>query len=229
MNRWARGTTLATLGVVFLVPIMALPTPASADEGCPVLDPACGRDTVHDLVDGTTDSVDDVVDDVTDIVEEVMDGATGGVEEVIDDTLGIGPTDPGGGDGVGTGGGGPGGGGDGGAGDRGGGTGTDGTGGSGSDPTRRQREGVGSPMVDVPPSLGAPSDAPHLGTRVDKRAVTAERQTLGLAFARTLRGVAVMLVLLGLVAGFVSFQHALDRRDPKLAPATLGSDRVRFS
>ena len=43
-------------------------------------------------------------------------------------------------------------------------------------------------------------------------------------------GVALMSFLLAdLVIGFVTFQHALDRGDPKLAPDTLGPDLVPFA
>jgi hypothetical protein len=34
---------------------------------------------------------------------------------------------------------------------------------------------------------------------------------------------------LGAVAAFLAVQDRLDRRDPKLAPAAIGSDRVLFS
>jgi len=42
-------------------------------------------------------------------------------------------------------------------------------------------------------------------------------------------GIAVMAMLLGAVGVFLSVQDRLDRRDPKLAPAAIGSDRVLFS
>jgi hypothetical protein len=42
-------------------------------------------------------------------------------------------------------------------------------------------------------------------------------------------GVAMMALLIGAVAAFLSVQDRLDRRDPKLVPAAIGSDRVRFS
>ena len=219
MSRWARGATLATFGAVLLMPSMLRPIAASADDGCPVLGPGCVVDTVDDLVDGTTEPV----DEVSDIVDDISDGVTGGVEVVIDDTLGVVPDEPG------DGGGGAGDGGGGGAGSGGGAIGDAGSSGDGPSLTGRHRRTLGPPKMVPPPARGAPSVAmPSAGTGVDPRAVTAEGPTVGIALVRTVAGVAVLLMLLGLLAGFVSFQHALDRRDPKLAPDTLGSDRVPF-
>ena len=42
-------------------------------------------------------------------------------------------------------------------------------------------------------------------------------------------GVALMALLLGAVAAFLMVQDRLDRRDPKLLAAALGSDQVPFS
>ena len=117
----------------------------------------------------------------------------------------------------------------GGAGSGGGAIGDAGSRGDGPSLTGRHRRTLGPPKMVPPPARGAPSVAmPSAGTGVDPRAVTAEGPTVGIALVRTVAGVAVLLMLLGLLAGFVSFQQALDRRDPKLAPDTLGSDRVPF-
>ena len=219
MNHRTRGATLATLGSVLVLAGVLRPMAASADDRCPVIDPGCVSDTVDDLVGGTTDSV----DDVGDIVADVGDGATGVVKDVVDDTIGLVPDDPGdGGGGAGDGGGG--------TGDGGGASGDDRMGGNRSDPTRGQRDRVGSSSFDDrQPARSLPSVAmAGAGAGLDPRAVASGGPTVGTALVRTAAGMAVMLILLGLVTGFVSFQHALDRRDPKLAPATLGSDRVPF-
>jgi hypothetical protein len=38
-----------------------------------------------------------------------------------------------------------------------------------------------------------------------------------------------MALLLGGVAAFLTIQDRLDRRDPKLLPVSIGSDRVQFT
>ena len=207
MNRWARRRAAASFGAaLFVVAMMA--TPATADDTCPLLDPTCVVDTVDDVVDDTTDTVDDVVDDTTDTVDDVVDDTTeGGGGDEGDDG------DQGEEDGHG---GGPGGDGDG--------------SGRGSPGTS---DGPGGPVTTITTDITAGGAASTAGGSVQPgthgRAVIASRTATGLALARTATGLVVMLVLLGLAGGFVSFQHTLDRRDPKLAPGALGSDRVPFA
>jgi hypothetical protein len=47
--------------------------------------------------------------------------------------------------------------------------------------------------------------------------------------AGVIGGVALMAVLLGAILAFLAFQDRIDRRDPKLAMAAVGSDRVSFA
>jgi hypothetical protein len=53
--------------------------------------------------------------------------------------------------------------------------------------------------------------------------------TIGTVAAGVIGGVALMAVLLGAVVAFLAFQDRIDRRDPKLAMAAVGSDRVSFT
>jgi hypothetical protein len=53
--------------------------------------------------------------------------------------------------------------------------------------------------------------------------------TIGQVAAGVAGGLAVMALLLGAVGAFLTIQDRLDRRDPKLVPAAIGDDRVRFT
>lgn len=167
--------------------------------------PAAGADTCPVIEPTCLDeTLDDVVHDATGTVHDLVDDVTGGG----------GGEDPGGD---------PGGGG--GGHDNGEGR------GDGSDDKRRQRPiGVRSPTTrlatvgDLTSATIPEVDFVGLG---DDPAP--QRRTFGLAPVRTATGAAVMLLLLGLITGFATFQHALDRHDPKLAPDMLASDRVSFA
>jgi hypothetical protein len=52
--------------------------------------------------------------------------------------------------------------------------------------------------------------------------------TLAPFAARVTAGAALLLTLVGMVFGFVLVQERIDRRDPRLAPTSFGSDRIAF-
>jgi hypothetical protein len=211
--------TAAVFLLSTLVFTVVLAAPAMADESCVLLDPSCVVDTVEEAVVDATETVGEVTDTVdraTETANEIVDDTTNGVDDVVDDTVGGGGGDPGEG--------GNGGGQNGGGGGRGGG----GTG--GDDPNGAARPPAVRPAVIVTPAdvVSISDITPNVGV-ASRDTGSPERRTLGLALVPLVTSVIVMLLLLGLVAGFVTFQHALDRRDPKLAPDTLGSDRIPFA
>ena len=174
-------------------------TPAVADD-CPPLEPTCVVETVDEVVDDTTDTVDEVLDAGEDVVDEVV--------TTVDDTVGdpTGGTDPGP-DGNG-----------GGGGDREGGA-------IGGDVRARPHRGVapvGLPRSSVVlPTAGVVPRAPD--PRASGGPVT------GSAAVPVATGLALLSFLLAVMIGFVSFQHVVDRGDPKLAPETLAPDLVPFA
>lgn len=188
---------------------LGLAYPAWADD-CPLSDPTC---LTGDLVAPAGDSVTDVVPDV---VGDAVDDPNGTVEPVVKDVVAevnrlaaqIGEPPPG------EGGGGPTG--------NGGGDGS-GAGGAGLTDARLQN-GTGLPGSTVLlASSAADPDIPIArgGPRLRDR-VTA-------AVAAAARSFAVVLVLLGVAIGFVLVQDRLDRKDPKLVLAPVGSDVVLFA
>jgi hypothetical protein len=245
--RWLRAATAA--GLMFL-PLAVLAPPAHADEACPVLDPTCVIDdtsdtaggvandpvvTVEDTVGGGQDTVDNTVG----TVQDTADDAVNTVNDTVDDVVKTVNPDPGGGPGPGPD---PGRGPD--PGDGGGnhgsgghdGDGNQGNGGTGGTRDRNGSLGRGSiPRLRLAafrgdlaaPGLGGGSD-PTI--RLQPPANTQPTGTsIGQAAIRVAGGLAMMALLLGLVGGFVFVQNRLDRRDPKLVPASLGSDRVEFA
>ena len=174
-------------------------TPAAADD-CPPLEPTCVVETVDEVVDDTTDTVDEVTEAAEDVVGEIV--------TTVDDTVGdpTEGTDPGpdvnGG----------------GGGDRGGGR-------TGGDVRARPQRGV------APISLSRSSVVlPAAGVipRVPGQQASGGRVT-GSAAVPLATGLALLSFLLAIMIGFVSFQHVVDRGDPKLAPHTLGPDLVPFA
>jgi hypothetical protein len=223
MNRWARGALVASLGTCLFGAAIAAAPSAHATDDCPLLQPACLVDTVHESVDDTTQIVGQAVDEI----EGEVDRGTAAIDGVIDRVLGgggVGPDLPGGG------------GGNGGGGNDGGG----GGGGGGDGPGTGDHHGAG--RVDhVPPreaallvearetgTTTAPA-RPPTGAGGRGHHVAPTPSIGGQVVAHTITGVLVMTVLLALIAGFVAFQHALDHGDPKLAPATMATDRVSFT
>jgi hypothetical protein len=200
MNRLAYRT--ASMITVVLV-LAGHATGARADEPCPLLDPTCLDETVEDVVDDVTDTVDEVTGDVRDTVDEVTDPDGGGG----------GPApEPGDGDGEGE---------PNGEGDR-----------SGGEAGRDHRPALTAnapdltarPAVHVAGNVADPRG--HVG--IHGRATAPSWIPSGSLLTRTATGVGVMLTLLGLAFAFAAFQHALDRRDPKLAADALGYHEVPF-
>ncbi len=228
---------IRSLRVLFAVGVMALPlglgTVARA-QTCPVLDVTCtvdqivdtGGDTVDDVVGSAGDAVDNTVDDAQTKVHDAGDTVTGTagdtvstVRDTIDDTLGnVG--DPPSGDGGSGGGGG-------------------GSNGSGHDPNRNH-DGVGSAggrdgghvggSTGIPATTNAstPAVAPVPGSLATD-SNREDRSTIARVTPAVVGGIAVMALLLGAIALFLSVQDRMDRRDPKLLPASIGSDRVQFT
>ncbi len=219
------------LRAVFVISLMtvpfALPTSAGA-QTCAPTDLTCTVDQVggaaQDVADGPAGTAQDGADTGRDAVgtaQGAAKGAVGTVRNTIDQVLGEGgitpPTEGGNG--------GPGGGGNG--------DGPRGSNGSGHDPHR----GVGAPRpaggtagghLPMSPTGSADAGAPT-GDPSSHPSDRGPLPTFGAVAAGVIGGVALMAVLLGAVVAFLAFQDRIDRRDPKLAMAAVGSDRVSFA
>lgn len=200
---------MATSSVVLTI---GFASPAWAAD-CPFSDPTCLTGGLDATASGS------VTDVVTDVVVNAVDDPGGTVDPVVNDVVNEvkrlagqtgEPPPPGGGGGgqTGNGGGGPG-------------KGT-GDGGAGLSEPRLQR-GTGLPSSTV---LLATS-APDRNAPIDRGPTLRDRVTAAVAAAA--RSIAVVLVLLGVAIGFVLVQDRLDRKDPKLALAPVGSDVVLFA
>jgi len=230
---------IRSLRALFAVGVIALPlglATAARAQTCPVLDVTCtvdqivdtGGDTVDDVAGSAGDAVDDTIDDAQTKVHDAVDTVTGTagdtvstVRDTIDDTLGnVGNPLPG--DGGGSGGGGGGG----------------GSNGSGRDPNG-DHNGVGSGggrggghvggSTGIPAATNASTPG---GASVPGSSIVNDRDprsTIARALPAVAGGIAVMALLLGAVGLFLSVQDRMDRRDPKLLPASIGSDRVQFT
>jgi hypothetical protein len=227
-----RALKIVPAAMLLSVPF-ALATAASA-QTCASADLTCTVDhVIDDGQDGTgaaDDPVGDAVDDVggtaqgaVDDVQQTVDHTAGTVRDTLDDVLGSGGIDPPGGGGGGNGGG------DGhhtGNGHGNGGTGH-GNGGNGGG-RAHARSGTAGAGVHASVATGTEPLTPTTGEAgtTDRGALP---PTVGQVAARVIGGIAVMALLLGAVAAFLSLQDRLDRGDPKLVPAAIGSDRVRFT
>jgi hypothetical protein len=230
---------IRSLRVFFAVGVMALPLglgTAARAQTCPVLDVTCtvdqivdtGGDTVDDVVGSSGDAVDNTVDDAQTKAHDAVDTVTGTagdtvstVRDTIDDTLGN-VDNPLPGDGGGSGGGGGGG------------------NGSGHDPNGNHN-GVGSGGGRGGGHVGGSTGIPTATNASTPGAFTAPpgslttdqdrdpRSTIARVTPAVVGGIAVMALLLGAVALFLTVQDRMDRRDPKLLPASIGSDRVQFT
>ena len=229
---------IRSLRVLFAVGVMALPLglgTAARAQTCPVLDGHCtvdqivdtGGDAVDDVVGSAGDTVDDTVDDAQTKVHDAVDTVTGTaddtvstVRDTVDDTLGnVGNPPPGNGGGSGGGGGGG------------------GSNGSGHDPNGNHN-GVGSGggrggrhvggSTGIPAATNASTPGAALAPVTDQNDGD-PRSTIARVTPAVVGGIAVMALLLGAVALFLSVQGRMDRRDPKLLPASIGSDRVQFT
>ncbi len=216
------------LRAVFVIALMAvpfaLPTSAGA-QTCAPTDLTCTVDQVggaaQDVADGPAGTAQDGADTGRDAVgtaQGAAKDAVGTVRNTIDQILEDGADRPptGGGDG------GPGGGG---SGHRPGGSNGPGHNPHGGVGASRPAGGAGpvplSPIGDEP---GVPA--------VDPSSQPSDRgplPTIVAVAAGVIGGVALMAVLLGAVVAFLAIQDRIDRRDPKLAMAAVGSDRVSFA
>jgi hypothetical protein len=235
--------------VLFAVGVISVPlalASAAAAQSCPVLDTTCTLDNVTDdtlddaggaagdAVNRAGDTAHDTVQDTVDRVQGRVDDTTSKVRDTIDQVLGkVGdpPPLPGdGGDpgpGGGSGGGGNGGGSQGGGHDGGtsGGGHVSGTGslsGGGSILSGSAGGSAAAGAADPGSLTVPPTDLSHATAR-------GSSPTIGQVAAGVIGGLAVMALLLGAVAVFLTVQDRVDRRDPKLVPVPIGSDRVQFT
>ncbi len=220
------------LRAVFVIALMAvpfaLPTSARA-QSCAPTDLTCTVDqvgraaqdvaddpggTAHDGVDTAVGTGQDVIDTAHDTTKDAVGTVRNTIDQILEDGADRPPT--GGGDG------GPGGGG---SGHRPGGSNGPGHNPHGGVGASRPAGGAGpvplSPIGDEP---GVPA--------VDPSSQPSDRgplPTIVAVAAGVIGGVALMAVLLGAVVAFLAIQDRIDRRDPKLAMAAVGSDRVSFA
>jgi hypothetical protein len=222
-----------SLRIVFAAALFAVPfvmASAAIAQTCAPVDVACTPDQILDQGQDAAGDAAGTAGDAANAAHDAADDTVSRVKDTVDDTLHGGGIDPppivGGGDG--------------------GNGGHDGDGHTAS--TRDRRPGAngsgrtevrtsGSRHGEVGASAGTSAGVP-LGT-VEPTAPTTDPAarsdadtappTIGQVAAGVLTGVAVMALLLGGVAAFLAVQDRLDRRDPKLAPAAIGSDRVLFS
>lgn len=231
-----------SLRVLFAVGVMACPfamATAAMAQTCPILDPTC---TVNEVIDNGSGAADDVVGNSGDAVDDpagaagdavdtargTVDDTVSKVQDTVDRTLGGsgnpppgdgGGSDPGGGHGGGNGAGqGP----------------ANGPGSTNGGQHNGAGSGRGGGHVG---SVGASATSNPTGPASGFQGITpVGPQDRGTAstFAQQVAtgivaGAALMALLLGGVAAFLTIQDRLDRRDPKLLPASIGSDRVQFT
>ena len=222
-----RALRVAAATAVLTMPL-ALASTAAA-ETCPVRDLTCtvsqvsdegqgaGGDAVHsagDAAGGAQDTAQGAVDDA----QHAVDQTVGTLHNAVDDALGNGahgPLDGGGNGGENHGGGG------GNRNEHGGSS--PGSPGSHPHPGAAPTSGGGNSATP----LGDPGLSTDPGTQVDQQ--LEDGPTIGQVATGVIHGAAVMALLLAAVAVFLGVQNRLDRRDPKLAPAAIGSDQVPFT
>ena len=231
-----------SLRVLFAAALFAVPfvlTSAATAQTCAPLDVSCtadpaaqeGQDTAGGAGDAVGDAADDAANAANDAATTAQDTVST-VRDTVDDALHDGGIDPpiGGADGGGSGHGDGNGGGGGGTHDGGGGHG----GGGGVATVGTSGSAGGNVRAAAGASAGATpggSDMPSVPTTDPTRPDVASRPPTDLrqVAAAASVGIAVMALLLGAVGVFLTLQDRLDRRDPKLAPAAIDSDRVLFS
>jgi hypothetical protein len=218
---------------------LAVAAPVAAADPCPPLDLGCVVDdtttTVGGVVDDTTTTVGGVVDDTT----TTVGGVVGGAGQIDPGTVlngsdpggtlpgvlpGTGETSPNGGGTTPPGGGTtpPGGG-------------TTPTNGGGTAHTGAASSGSQDPPLVIVAAGGAGSVVPDVSgetsTAVGHPFPTFLDGGGGvlLAATRLVRTLAVPLALIMLTIGFLFVQNRIDRKDPKLALAPVGSDYLTFS
>jgi len=222
---------------VFVIALMAvpfaLPTPAGA-QTCAPTDLTCTVDQVggaaHDAGDDAAGTAHDGVDTVVHTGQDTVGTAQGAtkdavrsVRNTIDRVLGSGGSAPP----TGSGDGGIGGGANG---DRPGGSSASGHGPHGGVGASGRADGAAAGAGPTP--IAPTGSTEPGGPAVDLSSHPSDRAsspTIGAVAAGVIGGIALMAVLLGAVVAFLSFQDRIDRRDPKLAMAAIGSDRVSFA
>ena len=228
---------LRSLRVLAAIGVIALPlalTTAAGAQACSELDVVCAAGQVDDDARAPGDTAGHVGDaapgpvhDASGAAQGAADDAEGAVRDTIDDTLvrNVQPP-PDGDDGA-----------------DGGDAGRDGKRGGSEgvhDAGHRQHvrskapQQVGASRRDAASQAASPSSGPGAGPGPggDTPGHPTDRgssATIGHVAAGVVGGVVMMAVLLGAVVAFLAVQDRLDRRDPKLAAAAIGSDRVRFT
>lgn len=227
-QRW----TTIVLGLATAALAFWAPAQAKADEPCALTDLTCVTqgvgttvgDTLGDVGqagNGASGTVGTVGNGAVGTVRDTVTGAVGTVRNIVDGTLppgtGGGVIDP-------TDGGGPGGG-------------VTGTGGGTGTTTGGSVTGhVGGTSVRAGASTATdPSLAPTGGTATDDAALAidrdrhaASRASIGHIAAEVAAGALTLLLLGGLMFGFLLVQDRLDARDPRMASTSHASDRVAF-
>jgi hypothetical protein len=226
LTRWLRAVcVIALITVPFALP------PSAGAQTCPGTDLACTVDQVEGTAQGVTDDPGGAAQEGTDsaantgrdavgTAEGAANDAVGAVRNTFDQVLGDGGNTP------------PTGGGGGGNGESDNGDRPDGASGLGHHPrggaTSRPRGGsTGGGPSPISPTAGDEPGVPA----VDLSSHPSDRgssPTFGAVAAGVVGGIVLMVVLLGAVVAFLSFQDRIDRRDPKLTLAAVGSDRVSF-
>jgi hypothetical protein len=222
-----------TLRILFAATCLAVPfvaASAASAQTCAVPDPACVVDHVVDDGRDAAGAADEAASDAVNTAHGAGEDAVSTVRDTVDDALNDGGIEPP----IDTGGGGGGNG-------RGDGNGHDGGADGGSRHDHRRNVGtsergggtvgaaaVASTRATLPASDAPPVPTVGVSTHRDVDPAPPPPTVREVATALT-AGIAVMALLLGAVAVFLTLQDRLDRRDPKLAPAALGTDRVLFS
>lgn len=218
MIRWTRRLTLLTFGTLSL----ALVLPPAASASCAPLDALCAADEGSGVfgdalnpIGPVDDPVEDLTDPVLDPIDPVLDDTVDEVTRLLEDP----PVEPpvGGGGGGHHGGGGPG------PGDG------QGPGAGGGTLAPRGRDGIGRGLGSF--TLGSPSAGAldPVGRIAPPQKTPSVGDRFGRALGGAARSLAFVLGLLSVVAGFVLIQDRLDRKDPRLALAPVGSDTVSFA
>jgi hypothetical protein len=233
-------TMIRTLRALIAVAVISAPfvTGSAANaQVCTALDPTCIAEetlgTVGDAIDDTVGAADDArggaqeaADDAVKNVKGRADDVVTTVRETVDGIVDPGGNPP------------PGGGGGGGGSDPGNGGGTDGPAIDPGHTGTPQHHGAvpgragGSPRTtSTTGGIAATDPGPFRPSASDGsgQSDAGASPTIARVAADVIKGLALMALLLGAVTVFLTLQERLDKRDPKLLLASLGSDRVQFT
>jgi hypothetical protein len=222
----------AVLVIGLMTVPFALATAADA-QSCPPADPTCAVDQVagtdqhaaDDPVGSVHDGADAAAATGQDAVDDAARDTVGIVGETVDQLLSSGEKPPSGGGNGGTSGGK-----------------SHGSSGSSDSGHHSHRDAGAARSADGAARVPAKRSGPLLGAESamnDESLVPianhssdpndhAALPTVAAVAVGVIGGVTLMAVLLGAVVAFLGFQDRIDRRDPKLALAAVGSDRVSF-